>query len=661
MSIVADGSAATRLLAKPDLGLTGRQQWAVIAYGAMFAVGLPAVLIAWMRRLDTLVALPQIGSPAAGWMFALAGAAVIAVAVASLWRFGRGLPMSPFPPERLVSRGPYALVSDPIYVGSAMACAGVAMAAGSAAGIWIVTPVFAAAMFVFVAGYEREATARRFGPLPRPLLSIPPDDAAPAGTWDRVAVWVLALAPWAALYLAVERLGVPPGARSTYLPGEAAWPVIPWSEGVYFLAYPFVALAPLAAARRRDLRRFALDGLASTAAIIPFYLLVPLVAEAKPVPVDSAWSVLMRIERAGDSAVTAFPAFHVVWVCIAAAVYVARWPRLRLAAGSFVVAIGASCVATGMHASLDIVAGLAAYGLVRARAGTWLLACRLTERVANSWRERTVGRVRFLNHGVYAGVGSAAGVALASCMAGNDVFWWILAMTLAAEAGAGVWAQVVEGSSQLLRPYGYFGGVIGAISIAPIAWSCGVDPWRLLAGMCVGGCIAQAFGRVRCLIQGCCHGRPVDAPWGIRYRHPRSRVLRLSGLGGVSLHPTPLYSILWSLGVCAVLVRLWTLAVPLPFIGGMYLVLIGLGRFVEEHYRGEPQTAWVAGLRLYQWLAIGFIVAGGVVTTISGAAAPLPERLAASSGPALALLGVVTYAAFGVDFPRSDRKFSRLV
>jgi prolipoprotein diacylglyceryltransferase len=203
--------------------------------------------------------------------------------------------------------------------------------------------------------------------------------------------------------------------------------------------------------------------------------------------------------------------------------------------------------------------------------------------------------------------------------------------------------------------------VTGAVSIAPIAWACGVDPWRLLAGMCVGGCIAQAFGRVRCLIQGCCHGRPIDAPWGIRYRHPRSRVLRLSELGGIALHPTPLYSILWSLTVCAVLVRLWTLAVPLPFIGGMYLVLIGLGRFVEEHYRGEPQTVCVAGLRLYQWLAIGFVIAGAVVTTISGAPAPLPERLTASSWPALSLLGVVTYAAFGVDFPRSDKKFSRLV
>jgi prolipoprotein diacylglyceryltransferase len=189
----------------------------------------------------------------------------------------------------------------------------------------------------------------------------------------------------------------------------------------------------------------------------------------------------------------------------------------------------------------------------------------------------------------------------------------------------------------------------------------GVDPWRLLAAMAVGGCVTQAFGRLRCLVQGCCHGRATTAEWGIRYRHPRSRVLRLSGLGHRPLHPTPLYSILWTLTVCAVLVRAWTLAAPLPFIAGLYLILIGLGRFVEEHYRGEPQTAWVAGLRLYQWLAIVFVVSGAVITALAGAPAPRPQSLVAGAWPVLALLGAATYVAFGVDFPRSGRRFSRLV
>jgi prolipoprotein diacylglyceryltransferase len=82
---------------------------------------------------------------------------------------------------------------------------------------------------------------------------------------------------------------------------------------------------------------------------------------------------------------------------------------------------------------------------------------------------------------------------------------------------------------------------------------------------------------------------------------------RLSHLGGVPLHPTQVYSTAWTTFTGLVLIRLWTLAVPLPFVAGTYLALIGLGRFVEEHYSGEPQTACVARLRLYQWLAVAFV------------------------------------------------------
>lgn len=660
-----------------DVDRRGPRGFAVLAYAAVFALVLPALLLAWMVRLDTLLVLPRLFSPGAGVALATAGAAMIVAGVASLWRLGGGLPMSPFPPERLVSRGIYAVVRDPIYIGAALACAGVAVAIGSASGIWIVTPLFAAAMAAFVAGYERDATVRRFGPLPRPWLSIPEDEAdtAWAPTFrsslgraearvrfnDRLSVYVLVIAPWILMYLAVEHLGIPPDARSTYLPGEPGWPVLPWTEAVYFIAYPLVLLAPLLARERGHLRRFALDGLAATASIIPFYLLVPLVAAPRPIPLPTAWAPLLQLERSGVPAVAAFPAFHVVWACIAARMYAARWPRLRAGFVVLALCIGAACVSAGMHSVTDVLAGFGAYLLLRERGRLWRWVCGLTERVANSWREKTVGPIRFLNHGIYPAAGTLVGVAVATALAGRDAFWWLVGMAVAAELGAGAWAQIVEGSSLLLRPYGYFGGVIGVVAVAPIAAAAGVDPWRLLAAIAAGGCVTQAFGRLRCLVQGCCHGHEIDVPWGISYRHPRSRVLRLSALGHRPLHPTPLYSILWTLAVFAVLVRAWTLAAPLPFIAGAYLILVGLGRFVEEHFRGEPQTAWVAGLRLYQWLAIAFVLAGAAMTTIAGAPAPPPERLAGSMWPTLALLGGVTYVAFGVDFPGSNRRFSRLV
>jgi prolipoprotein diacylglyceryltransferase len=188
----------------------------------------------------------------------------------------------------------------------------------------------------------------------------------------------------------------------------------------------------------------------------------------------------------------------------------------------------------------------------------------------------------------------------------------------------------------------------------------GTPVWLLLGGYAVAAPYVQAMGRLRCLVQGCCHGSETTPEVGIRYHHPRSRVCRLAHLEGVPLHATQLYSILWN-GVTMVVVgRLWSLHAALHLIGGVYMVLNGLGRFVEEAYRGEPQTPILARLRLYQWIALGQILAGALVTGL-GSSGPAPSPLLNGvSVAAAAVFGVVTWFAMGVDFPESNRRFSRL-
>jgi len=638
----------------------GTRYVSAAAYAVLFVVLLPWLLALWMRRLDGIITLPAYGTTMIGLAVAGGGLALMAAATLSLWIVGRGLPMSPFPPKRFVESGPYGLVTDPIYIGAVAACLGYALVTRSAAGLWIVTPLLAMAAGSFVLGYEREATRHRFGSGVQPRLRLPPPgDAAPTGG-ERAAVLLFVLLPWMVVYEAVNRLGIPPDARSSYMAWEGALPVVPWTEAIYALSYPYVLLAPFLASRQRDLRRFAIRGLWATLTVGLFYLLVPVVAAAKPVPDSSAWAPLLAFERAWNQH-TSFPSFHVVWACLTSALLAARWPRARWWLTAWTLAIAASCVTTGMHAVLDIVAGFAAAALLMHGDAIWAALCRISEAVANSWREWRVGPLRFLSHGGYAAAGGAVGVAVAVWLAGAGQLWWIVAFTFGAQAGAALWAQTIEGSPQLLRPYGYFGSVVAVVLLSVAAGAAGRDAWLLVAAMAVGGCFTQAIGRLRCLVQGCCHGRPVDAPWGIRYTHPRSRVTRLSNLGGVALHPAPLYSILWVLLIGAVLVRLWTLGAPLPFIAGSYLVLAGLGRFVEEHYRGEPQTAQIAGLRLYQWLAIAFVVGGSAVMAAGGRSAPTPEALGPSAWRALFLVLLVSYVAYGVDLPGSNRRFSRLV
>ena len=103
------------------------------------------------------------------------------------------------------------------------------------------------------------------------------------------------------------------------------------------------------------------------------------------------------------------------------------------------------------------------------------------------------------------------------------------------------------------------------------------------------------------------------------------------------------------------------LGAPDAIIVGVYLMLAGMARFVEESFRGEPQTPIIAGLRVYQWLAIVSVLIGAVCSTLPWRLRPAPltwpDHTLLLSALALAL---VTGAAMGVDFPESNRRFSRL-
>jgi protein-S-isoprenylcysteine O-methyltransferase Ste14 len=635
-----------------------------LGYAALFVVALPLALAAWARRLDSLVALPlppdSIASPEAGSALLVAGVALMLAATADLWRFGHGLPASPFPPERLVTHGVYGIVAHPVYVGAVSVTLGVALWARSAAGLWIVTPTLATAVTAFVMGFERDSTRRRFGAVPTPRLALPPANDDPPSVADCVSVYVRVFLSWLVLYQTVEFLGAPHDARSTYIAWDASLPIVPWTEAIYASTYLFVLAAPLVAKTRRDVRELAIGGLTATAFIIPFYLIVPLVADAKPVVGEGLWQTLLRWERAGDAPVTAFPSFHVVWAFLAARTFVARFPRWRWGLWTMAAAMSVSGITTGLHSIADVAAGVAALMIVTHRHAIWAFVRRHVETVANSWHEWTVGPVRLINHGVYAGLGGAASIALSVALIGQSQLAWLIACAAGAIVGAALWGQLVEGSSTLLRPYGYFGSVVGVIVVVILASASGADSWLLFTGFGVGSTITSVFGRLRCLVQGCCHGRAAHEGAGIRFVHPRSRVVRLSALGGVPVYPTQLYAIVASLVVCCVLVRLWLLALPLSFIAGTYFILTGLYRFVEEHFRGEPQTVVVAGLRLYQWLAIAFVVGGAALTAIRTAAAPAPHPVELGALPALILVGLLTCAAYGLDFPSSAWRFSRL-
>jgi hypothetical protein len=571
--------------------------------------------------------------------------------------------MGPYPPPVCVVTGVYRLTPHPIYLGFSTLCFGTAMALESASGMWLVSPSVALGCTALVLGFEHHEIRARFAPqiLRQPLISLP--TASPdAPTWyDRVSVVLLVFAPWAIAYEAVYLLGVPHDAIEIFLPFERSWPVLEWTEAIYASAYLFVPAALLVAPTKAALRQFAVTALIATAVVIPLYLTVPIIAPPRAFEPQSVWGQLLLFEREMSNTVAAFPAFHVLWSLIAAATWETRSRAHGFVGGVWALLITLSCVTTGMHAIADLVAAAALFVLLRRYQRIWPALRGATEAAANSWQEWRWGRMRLINHGFYAGLGGFVSLVVTVGIAGPDAYWQLVVVHIAALLGSGLLAQTLEGSSRLSRPFGYYGSLLGAGVATLVVGVPGGNALQLAAAIVLAAPWVQAVGRLRCLVQGCCHGSRTAANVGIRYWRERSRVCAYAELRGVPLHPTPLYSILANFVVGILMLRLWSLEASLSLIVGVYFILTGAARFVEESFRGEPQTPRFAGLRIYQWLALLSFVLGAGITTVPSASAPsivfwfdIKLMIAAT------LFALAAAFAMGVDFPASTRRFARL-
>ena len=633
-------------------------QW---LYGVLFVVIVPLLLWLWAWATTETVRLPAIRAWNAAMVLATAGLLLMATGMVALRAYGGGLPMNAFPPPRLVSRGIYRLLGHPIYFGFSLLCLAVAVGSGSAAGLWLITPAVILGSTALVWGYEAHDLRRRFGAsLSPPVLHLPEDASRKALPAERISAYVLVLLPWFVLYQAVRFLGIPPDAINVYLPFEAAWPVWQWTEWVYASAYVFVGLAPLLAVRSRDLREFCVGGLMATALVTLLFVVLPFVAPPRPFVPDTLAGRLLAWERSKDTAAAAFPSFHVVWALLAARLGASTTtkPMLRWLFWVWGAGIAASCLTTGMHALIDVIGGILVFVSVANPARTWQAIRRGSQALADSWKEWRIGPVRIINHGVYAGVAAFLGVAVVGQLTGPSNLGDVLTVACAALVGAGLWAQFVEGSPRLLRPFGYYGSIVGGLLAVIVLQLTGHAGWMLLGAYAVAAPWIQAIGRLRCLANGCCHGRAAPPESGIVYSHPQTRPCRIASVTGTPIYPTQTYSILWNLFTGPLLLRLWMLGASPPFVAGLYLVLNGLGRFVEEAYRGEPQTPNVARLSLYQWMALASIITGAVLTTLRAASTPPAwnwTALAPAGG-----FGVLTWIAMGVDLPLCNRRFARL-
>lgn len=639
-----------------------------LLYGLLFIIALPVALVWWTRQTSAAVTLPIIQSDPGGVALVLGGVALVCAGWYGLIVDAGGLPMNAFPPARYVRKGVYRWLRNPIYIGFGLVCAGVSIAAGSPSGFWLVTPIAILSATALVFGFERGDLVRRFGldALRPPLLSIPPDDEGPPALRNRIAVFVWVLVPALLARMAAQMAGRAPDVFDSAFAFERRWPVWPRTELLHFSAYVFVIVTVLAISSSRALRRFAVAGAIATVIVTFCWYIVPTAAAPRTFLTARGIDDLLTAQGRWTTDCATFPAALVVWSLLAATAWTEdartrRAPVLAWVAWAWAGATLVSCITTGRHSLLDVCAAVLLFVVIRRPEHAWTWIHDRVEALANFWHEWRIGSVRVINHAIFAACAAGAGFAIMATALPAERFGDAVVVTLCIVLAAGIWAQLLEGSSVLLRPFGWFGGVVGAFVGVALTSGSWADAVPLGASLALAAPWIQAIGRLRCLVQGCCHGGPAPAWLGIRYVHRRSRVASIAGLAGQPIHPTPLYSIACNVLIGVIVLRLRLLATPDTMVIGLYFILSGIARFIEEAYRAEPQTAVVGGLRMYQWLAVASVLGGIWSTTVasvttSAGFGPLSLRIVAMS----LLVGAIAGSAMGVDFPRSSWRFSRL-
>jgi phosphatidylglycerol:prolipoprotein diacylglycerol transferase len=168
----------------------------------------------------------------------------------------------------------------------------------------------------------------------------------------------------------------------------------------------------------------------------------------------------------------------------------------------------------------------------------------------------------------------------------------------------------------------YYGGFLGASAAAWFLLKRDRFPfWKAadMAGFAVP--LGLAFGRMGCLMAGCCFGATCDLPWAMSFpwrsaaseEQFKAHLLPSAKMWSIPVHPTQVYESAASLAIAAVCL-LWVH--PRKRYDGQvfaaFLALYAVARFVLEFLRRDDRGG-AMGLSTSQLVGIGLLAAAGLV------------------------------------------------
>jgi phosphatidylglycerol:prolipoprotein diacylglycerol transferase len=167
----------------------------------------------------------------------------------------------------------------------------------------------------------------------------------------------------------------------------------------------------------------------------------------------------------------------------------------------------------------------------------------------------------------------------------------------------------------------FYGGLIGA-SLAGILFARikRLPMWKLGDIMAPSIALGSAFGRIGCLLNGCCYGRECQLPWVVHfpYGHPTYPH---------GVHPTEIYDSLLNFAFYGLLAWAYRRKKFDGQIFGMYLVGYALLRSFVEIFRGDYPQYYLGGWATpAQLVSIGILAAGLILLWL------LPRPAASASG-----------------------------
>ena len=172
----------------------------------------------------------------------------------------------------------------------------------------------------------------------------------------------------------------------------------------------------------------------------------------------------------------------------------------------------------------------------------------------------------------------------------------------------------------------YYGSFIGAVvaGIVCLRWK-KMPLWKTADVLAPSIALGSVFGRIGCLLNGCCYGRPTNLPWGLTFTNPQAHELSGTPLN-IPLHPTEIYDALLNLVLYGFLAWLFRRKKFDGQVFATYLLCYAVTRSLVEYFRGDYSNLhYHLGLTPAQWISVPIFVAGLALAAVLSRRGTLPK------------------------------------